>query len=429
MAFDPPPHWEVKPLGYLFDSVGGATPSKDQEAYWAGSIPWVSPKDMKVAVITDSEDHISDRALKETRLALLPPSVVLIVVRGMILSHTIPVAMTAREVTINQDMKGLFARRGLLPEYLAHLLRAISPVLFATIEESGHGTRCLRLDLWRNILVGVPPQEEQRRIIDLIHRKTAQIDALIAKKQRQIGLLGEKRQALINQAVAKGLDPTVPMKPSGYKWLGDVPAHWEVLRIKWVARMESGHTPDKKVEAYWTNCTIPWVSLNDSKQLRVNDYITETAYYVNELGIANSSARLLPPGAVVFSRDATIGLCAITTREMAVSQHFIAWLCGPCLRPEYLLRVFECMTEELERLTFGATVKTIGMPDVRELVTPVPPLHEQDEILRSVKDHKARIAHLTDRVQKQVHLLHEYRQTLISAAVTGKFDVSEGRRP
>jgi type I restriction enzyme S subunit len=320
-------------------------------------------------------------------------------------------------------MKGLFAKRGLLPEYLSHLLRAISPVLFATVEESGHGTRCLRLDLWRNILVGLPSDEEQRSIVRYIDRKTAQIDALIARKQRQIELLGEKRQALISQAVTKGLDPSAPMRPSGIPWLGEVPEHWEVTRIKWVARMESGHTPDKKVEAYWTNCNIPWVSLNDSKQLRVTDYISETAHYVNELGIANSSARLLPPGAVVFSRDATIGLCAITTREMAVSQHFIAWLCGPRVRPEYLLRVFQCMTEELDRLTFGATVKTIGMPDVRELVMPLPPIGEQDAIVQAVRGYRTSGNDLGRKVQRQVDLLREYRQTLISAAVTGKVQV------
>jgi hypothetical protein len=81
---------------------------------------------------------------------------------------------------------------------------------------------------------------------------------------------------------------------SGIAWLGQVPSHWAISRIKWVATMESGHTPDRKVEAYWTDCTIPWVSLNDTGHLKDHDYITETACYVNDLGIANSSARLLP---------------------------------------------------------------------------------------------------------------------------------------
>ena len=110
------------------------------------------------------------------------------------------------------------------------------------------------------------------------------------------------------------------MKDSGIGWLGRVPAHWSVERVKNVARLDGGHTPSKQVPEYWENCDIPWVSLNDSKQLVSADYIDKTVVMINEKGLANSSARMLPPGAVVFTRDATIGLAAITTRPMAVSQ-------------------------------------------------------------------------------------------------------------
>ena len=130
----------------------------------------------------------------------------------------------------------------------------------------------------------------------------------------------------------------------------------------------------------YTSGDVPWVSLNDTGFLRDNDLITETAYYTTAAGIENSSARLLPAGAVVFSRDATIGRCAITTRPMAVSQHFIAWICGDRVLPEYLLRVCHSMQQELERLSTGATIKTIGMADIGALVMPLPPMAEQEQI-------------------------------------------------
>ena len=101
-----------------------------------------------------------------------------------------------------------------------------------------------------------------------------------------------------------------------------------------------------------------------SYPLKDHDYISDTFYRISELGMANSSAHLLPPGAVVFTRDATIGLAAITTRPMAVSQHIIAWLCGPNILPEYLLFTFYAMIQDLERLTMGSTIKTIGMSDI-----------------------------------------------------------------
>ncbi|HQS49578.1 MAG TPA: restriction endonuclease subunit S, partial [Xanthobacteraceae bacterium] len=260
-------------------------------------------------------------------------------------------------------------------------------------------------------------------IAAFLDRETAKIDALVEEQRRLIALLAEKRQAVISHAVTKGLDPTVPMKDSGVEWLGEVPVHWEVKRIKWVAQMASGHTPDKKIEAYWTDCSIPWVSLHDISYLKINDYISETVQYINELGVQNSSARILPPRVVVFSRDATIGRCAITTREMAVSQHFIAWECGEGLLPEYLLYCLRSMTQELEKLTFGATVKTIGMPDVRSLSISVPPYADQVVLVRYIREMIAKIDDELALSQSSITLLQERRAALISAAVTGKIDV------
>lgn len=271
-----------------------------------------------------------------------------------------------------------------------------------------------------------PPHQEQLAIAAFLDRETSKIDTLISKQERLIDLLQEKRQATISHAVTKGLNQEeAPMRDSGVDWLGKVPAHWKVMRIKWVAKMESGHTPDKKVEAYWTDCDIPWVSLNDTKYLKDHDYITNTTYQINSLGIANSSARLLPANAVVFSRDATIGRSAITTREMAVSQHFIAWLCAENMLPEFLLRVLRSMTQELERLTFGATLKTIGMPDVKTLTTTVPPVAEQEVIIKHISASCSKIDTLIEKCRRSIELMKERRSVLISAAVTGKIDVRD----
>lgn len=267
----------------------------------------------------------------------------------------------------------------------------------------------------------LPPLDAQRRIARYLDEKTARIDGLIEKKRALLDRLAEKRQALITRAVTKGLNPAAPMKPSGIDWLGDIPAHWEVLPVKRVAKLESGHTPDKKIAAYWEGCDIPWVSLNDTATLRANDYIEETAYNINELGLANSSARMLPAGAVVFTRDATIGESAITTRPMAVSQHIIAWLCvKERAVPEYLLFTIYGMTGELLRLTNGSTIGTIGMADIRSIRAAIPPFDEQKEIVEYIFSRKAHLDNVARRVEKSILRLTEYRSAIISSAVTGK---------
>lgn len=295
--------------------------------------------------------------------------------------------------------------------------------VFCDLQSSGSTINHLYQKAFEQFAFPTPPLSEQNAIAEFLDRETAKIDELVSEQRRLMELLKEKRQAVISHAVTKGLNPNAPLKPSGIPWLGDVPAHWNIPKMKWVAKMESGHTPDKKVPAYWDNGNIPWVSLNDTGFLKDNDYISDTAYSITEAGLANSSAHLLPSRAVVFSRDATIGRCAITTRPMAVSQHFIAWICSEALIPEFLLARLRSMTSELDRLTTGATVKTIGMPEVRTLVTPVPPVHEQREIVAWIDSELDRIDALNTEAQRAIDLLLERRSALISASVTGQIDV------
>jgi type I restriction enzyme S subunit len=268
-----------------------------------------------------------------------------------------------------------------------------------------------------------PPPAEQTAIATFLDREISKIDALIAEQEKLIALLAEKRQAIISHAVTKGLDPSAPMKVSGVAWLGEIPSHWKVERVKNVARLESGHTPSKQVSEYWEDCSIPWVSLNDSKYLAAHDYISDTAVRINELGLANSSARMLPPGAVVFTRDATIGLAAITTLPMAVSQHLIAWCPSQRITSLFLLRVFNAMKPYLDAHTFGATIKTIGMSDVKTLVTIVPPLNEQMAITTYIDSEAKKLDALRENAKRASALLKERRAALITAAVTGQIDV------
>lgn len=281
----------------------------------------------------------------------------------------------------------------------------------------------------------LPPLLTQRAIAAFLDRETGRVDRLVAKKRELIERLKEKRTALISRTVTRGLPPAParatrlpanpPLKPSGVDWIGDVPKHWSVKKAKFVAKMESGHTPSRSEPANWIEdeCVIPWVSLNDTKHLKDNDYIGDTAVKISEEGMRNSSAHLLPAGVVVFTRDATIGLTAITTCAAAVSQHIIAWVPGSEITPKYLLLAFKAMQQYLESFTFGSTLKTIGMTDVRKLVVPVPPLPEQAAIAAYLDEETAKLDALVGKVEAAVERLQEYRTALITAAVTGKIDV------
>jgi type I restriction enzyme, S subunit len=266
----------------------------------------------------------------------------------------------------------------------------------------------------------LPAMTVQQAVASLLDERTTRIDTLIEKKQELLEQLVDQRQALITRAVTKGLNPGVSMKPSEVGWIGDVPQHWMVAPVKRLAELESGHTPDRKIDEYWQDCEIPWVSLNDTAALRSDDYISDTAIKINELGLANSSARMLPPWAVVFTRDATIGESAITTRSMTVSQHVIAWICNEeLIVPEFLLFAIYGMTQELKRLTNGSTIGTIGLADVKGICVAAPPISEQHEIVEYVRIEKQKLADASQAIQDSIEVLREYRASLITAAVTG----------
>jgi type I restriction enzyme S subunit len=273
------------------------------------------------------------------------------------------------------------------------------------------------------IKVSCPPLAEQCAIADYLDRETVRIDALIAAKRRMVELLEQEfRVSRIDRVV----DRPNEERRRGPAWLGSIPSAWKIMRLKFVARMESGHTPSRQVEAYWIDCSIPWITLNDVSDLEAEWHFLDPTNFVNELGLQNSSAHVLPQNAVVLSRDATVGRSALLGRPMAVSQHFVAWVCGPQLLPEYLLNVLRGpMQHHFGSLTAGATIATIGMPDLNQLVVPIPPIQEQTRIVRRIAAIQKHSNQTLVRVNRQIALLQERRHALITAAVTGQLDIPE----
>ena len=196
-----PAHWNLAPLRFLVCFVGGATPDTGKEKYWSGDIPWVSPKDMKHGEIEDSEDHVTELAVFDTSLQMVPPGSVLVVVRGMILVHSFPAAVTKAAVTVNQDMKALLCRKMLDPRFLRDFFRGAEHHLVTLADSSAHGTRKLETERLGQIPIPLPPRAEQQQIIRYISDSTSRIDEVRTATERNIALLRERRVALITAAV------------------------------------------------------------------------------------------------------------------------------------------------------------------------------------------------------------------------------------
>ncbi len=201
-----PTHWEVKPIKHLVKMESGGTPDKSNLGYWDGTIPWASAKDLKVDLLSDTEDHITQYALDSGAASLVDKESVIIVVRGMILVHTLPVSVNLVPLAINQDLKALHPNNSFSARFLAWVLRGLSDAFLARTDTAGHGTKALRTEDWNDVALGVPPLDEQCSITAYIESETTQIDTLIAKAEEMSGLLREHRVALIAAAVTGQID-------------------------------------------------------------------------------------------------------------------------------------------------------------------------------------------------------------------------------
>jgi type I restriction enzyme, S subunit len=422
-----PAHWGLKRLKRIAEFRGGGTPSKDIPDYWGGDIPWVSPKDMKVSIVVDTEDKITSQGVRESATKFVPAGAVLLVVRSGILVHSIPVALAGRELTLNQDLKALIPRSELLPEYLLYLISGLQKELLVEWKKEGATVESLEIDLVAQTQTPLPREREQRAIAEFLDRETARIDALVVKKERLIELLQEKRTALITRAITKGLNPNVPMNDSGVGWLGNIPVHWGIKRL-WHL------TPSGRRIMY--GIVLPGPNVDDGvpivkggdvsrERLRI-ERLSRTTVEI-ESGYVRSRLR---GGDLVYAIRGSIGEVAVVPDELEganLTQDAARIAYTSATHGPWLLHALKsaAIFAQLEAGALGATIRGINIRDLKRAWIPVPSRTEQETIANFLDHETAKIDALADKIREAIHRLKELRTALISAAVTGKIDVCE----
>ncbi|OPY65913.1 MAG: Type-1 restriction enzyme EcoKI specificity protein [Syntrophorhabdus sp. PtaU1.Bin050] len=268
-----------------------------------------------------------------------------------------------------------------------------------------------------------PPFPEQQAIASFLDRETGKIDTLINKNQRLIELLKEKRTALISRAVTKGLGPTVKMKPSGVEWLGDVPEHWEVTRLKNAFHVYNGSTPESSKEEFWDG-DITWYTPEDlGNNARKN--ILDSRRKITQSGYANIGATIVPKSSIIISTRAPIGHIAITDVPACTNQGCRSLVPKKNVWSDFHYYYLLTSKNNLNAIGKGTTFIELGNQGLEGYLVPLPPLPEQQAIADFLDKETGKIDALIAKVEKAIEKLKEYRTALISAAVTGKIDVRE----
>jgi len=299
------------------------------------------------------------------------------------------------------------------------------------IDSMTYGAKMPRTNIEQvgNMIFALPPETEQRVIAAYLDQEVARINALITTKQELVSTLQEKRKAIIRNFVTRGLNSAVPREASNIEWLGDIPAHWETRRLKYLVTFVGGGTPSKDNPSFWSG-NIPWVSPKDMKHPTIRD----TEEYVTEEGVASGATKLVGPGVtLIVVRSGILRHSipvAITERKVAINQDMKALISKPSLAASYLSYFIQGCQDELlfEWRKEGATVESIEFELLANMRIPLPPLAEQYSIVSFLNEETTRLDTLIDANQDTIKKLQEYHTTLISAAVTGKLDLREQKQ-
>lgn len=429
---DVPDHWEVNKISYGFRKLGsGTTPKSDSSEYYDGDVPWVTTSELRETVITDTRQKVTNEALKDyPTLRLYPVGTILFAMYGATIGR---LGILGIPATVNQACCAMAWPTRFDAMFIYYWLWMRRPILVSL--SSGGGQPNLSQDDLREIRIPTPPIAEQRCIAAFLDRETGRIDRLVAKKRELIERLKEKRTALISRAVTRGLPPAAaraaglpvnpPLKPSGIDWLGDIPEHWEVKPLKFIALVKTGFAFSSDD---FTDDGVPVLRIGDITRDGKIDF--SSAKYLPEeflsshrsvvvqqcdISMAMTGATIGKVGRYTFEAPALLNQRVCIFRPKQNCSHNFLW---------YLLNS-DFYIEHVLLKAFGGAQPNISDTQLLSCSVPVPIVKEQAAIAAYLDTENAKLDALMAKVEEAIERLQEYRTALITSAVTGKIDVRE----
>lgn len=446
-----PKGWSRVLLLDVADLGTGHTPSRNNPEYWDGDVAWIGIRDARLhhgGVIMDTAQHITKLGLANSAARLLP--------RGTVcLSRTASVGYVVkmgRDMATSQDFVTWSCGEALDSNFLMYALLAEGKEITRFGEGSTHTT--IYFPEIKAFHVDLPPLAEQGRIVGKLDALTAHLARARSELDRTAHLSDRFRLSVLRAGVmgaltddwrvtTKDIVPvetllhsvSAPQQGRGGREATDkiihgvaglavndpgtiLPSGWKWVSLLRLAKQETGHTPSRSQKSYWDG-TVPWIGIRDAGAHH-GRYIEETVQKISEAGLANSSARLLPPGTVCLSRTASVGYVTIIARSMATSQDFATWTCTEALLPEYLMYALMAEGEGIRKFGMGSTHTTIYFPEIRALHIALPPVEEQAEIIARIKQAMARADRLEAESAKGFALLGRLESAILAKAFKGE---------
>ena len=418
---DVPAHWEIRRFKNIFKEREERSADGSELLLSVSAYTGVSPR----SEIVDEGDHLSRAESLEGYKICRKDDLVM----NIMLAWNRGLAFTNYDGIVSPAYCVFDVIDGSSPKFLDYLVRSNEYTLYYKAFSSGVIDSRLRLypDTFGSLTCGLPPLPEQTQIAEFLDRETAKIDALVAEQRRLMELLKEKRQAVISHAVTRGLNPSAPLKPSGIDWLGNVPAHWEIKRLRFLAEMNPSKTEISELSGDTLVSFLPMESIGEDGSLiletekKIEEVETGYTYFRNGDVAFAKITPCYENGKGAVMRNLTNGIGFGTTELIVVRPH-ITELDASYLHYVFISSEFRSLGESY---MYGAGGQK-RVPDsfVANFATVIPPLAEQTAIVRHLDAQTAKFDALTAEAERAITLLQERRTALISAAVTGQINVT-----
>jgi type I restriction enzyme S subunit len=416
-----PAHWPEKRAKYYFKEVDERSQTGDEEMLSVSHITGVTPRSQKNVTMFKAESNVGQKRCQPGDLVINTMWAWMSALGVSNYAGIVSPAYGVYRPTSNQAYDNY---------YLDHLLRIEGYRSEYICRSTGIRSSRLRLypDKFLSMPVVCPPQEEQQTIARFLKAQDSLFRKFIRNKRRLIELLKEQKQNVVNQAVTRGLDPNVKLKPSGVEWIEDIPEHWDARRLRTLAAVRASGV-DKN-----TNEDEVPVMLCNNVDIYRNEHITPKIDFMKATASKHEIRNFeLKAGDLVITKDSLnpeiIGVPSYVPEALpGVLCAYHLYLIRPfasAIESEFLLRAFSssAVSRQFRVATNGVTI--VGLPQgaVKATVIPLPPLEEQRAIIAHINEKCAEISQAISRAEREIELMREYRTRLISDVVTGQVDV------
>jgi type I restriction enzyme S subunit len=414
-----PADWVVSKVKHLTDFQVGWTPPTKVDANFIGDNLWANISDLRGKYIDCTGKNISDEAAKAASMEITPKG-------SLLYSFKLSVGAVsfARQNMYTNEAIASFLEGGLLP--LSYMYYALPKFVIENASTNIYGARILNQELINNALLLKPSYDEAEKIANFLDHETAKIDTLIEKQQQLIKLLKEKRQAVISHAVTKGLNPNATMRDSGVEWLGEVPEHWVVRRLKHTSKLQSGIPKGKDLTGK-SSISVPMLRVANVQ----DGYLNLEAVHEMEIESNQLERFTLEKGDVLMNEGGDndkLGRGAVWQGEITpcIHQNHVFAIRPYSIEPGWLDLVTRASYAKFHffRVAKQSTnLASISSTNIKETPLVIPPENERAEIMEYVTKKIEAFDNAEVKCSAQIILLQERRTALISAAVTGKIDV------